>query len=410
MLLRKTRRMAGRLRNIDAQRGFRLKTIAATILLIVLCLAIMTGCQRTPKLHPDLAMSEKELLQCYRDGAALRRQAVKAGIRDTRARDCFPATVDRDIAEDLRIADEIGQSVSSAWLNTDRCIATWDGYDDERDLKYDEKRFLSGMRGRSADTLTVHVILSGRDDSRSASARVIYIESSGRKVPATAVAGDHGVYSGKFPLYVEGWPIIAEGETSVVVGVIPIVGEEDNIVVSLAAKPLTSVNAAALADADATSSAKGDPRDPTAYRMFGRSYANCTDDQRKAVDADRQRVASGADSEETPEHAAVVAVLPSPDRARMASYDVVLGYDESVPGRSRASFRVSIANSHATSRQVRASLTDAAKRSSATAVMVFGYWPGDDVSGAYTAGRLEWSRDGRNWSGDGRLPSGGRFD
>jgi len=61
--------------------------------------------------------------------------------------------------------------------------------------------------------------------------------------------------------------------------------------------------------------------------------------------------------------------------------------------------------------QVHAALLDAAKnRTSADAVMVFGYWPADDPSSVYTAGRLEWGRDGEGWCRDDRVPEDGKFD
>ena len=100
----------------------------------------------------------------------------------------------------------------------------------------------------------------------------------------------------------------------------------------------------------------------------------------------------------------------APRSAEPAPYRVVSTEDVSIAGRSRTSLRVVIQDKNASAEQVHAALLEAAKTDSADKVMVFAYWPGDDTTSMYTAGRLEWGRDRRGWDGSDYIGPEGRFD
>jgi len=91
--------------------------------------------------------------------------------------------------------------------------------------------------------------------------------------------------------------------------------------------------------------------------------------------------------------------------AKPAPYHVVSVSDASFAGRHRVALRVVIEERSASPAQIHAALLDACRaQQDADAVMAFGYWPGDDIGSAFTAGRLEWAKDGQGW--DGNTPSG----
>ena len=93
-----------------------------------------------------------------------------------------------------------------------------------------------------------------------------------------------------------------------------------------------------------------------------------------------------------------------------ARYQVVKVEDYSFAGRSRLSLRVVILHPNPSWEQVQSALLAAARSYPADAVLVFGHWPGDDTDSLYTAGRLEWGKNGYGWAGDKYLGPTGKFD
>jgi len=96
--------------------------------------------------------------------------------------------------------------------------------------------------------------------------------------------------------------------------------------------------------------------------------------------------------------------------ATPAPYRVASTKDVSIAGRSRTELRVVIQDRNASGESVHAALLEAANNDGADKVMVFAYWPGDDTTSMYTAGRLEWGKDGRAWDGSDYIGPDGRFD
>jgi len=96
--------------------------------------------------------------------------------------------------------------------------------------------------------------------------------------------------------------------------------------------------------------------------------------------------------------------------AEPAPYRVVSTKDVSITGRSRSMLRVVIQDKNASAEQVHAALLEAAKADGAEKVMVAAYWPGDDTTSIYSAGRLEWGKDGRGWDSSDYIGPDGRFD
>jgi hypothetical protein len=89
---------------------------------------------------------------------------------------------------------------------------------------------------------------------------------------------------------------------------------------------------------------------------------------------------------------------------------VVSSKDVNIGRWSRTVVRVVIQDKNASAEQVHAALLEAARSDAADKVTVFAYWPGDDTTFIYTAGRLEWGKDGRSWDGSEFLGPNGRFD
>ena len=83
-------------------------------------------------------------------------------------------------------------------------------------------------------------------------------------------------------------------------------------------------------------------------------------------------------------------IPPAGPVAQPASFQIVQSRDVSIPGRRRTELRVVLTGSAKSMAQVEATLREASWRFSASdAVMVFGYWPGDDTTGPFTAGRYD---------------------
>jgi hypothetical protein len=99
-----------------------------------------------------------------------------------------------------------------------------------------------------------------------------------------------------------------------------------------------------------------------------------------------------------------------PQKTSPAPYAILAIEDFSLAGRHRVSLRVLIQDRSATNEAIRAALLEAAQRQDADAVMAFAYWPGDNWTSAYTAGRLEWGKNGGGWASTTRLPTDGSFD
>jgi hypothetical protein len=91
-------------------------------------------------------------------------------------------------------------------------------------------------------------------------------------------------------------------------------------------------------------------------------------------------------------------------------YTVLEKEDFDLLGRHRVSLKVRIEDRSATDAQVKGALLDIATKQDADAVLVFGYWPGDDWHDFYTAGTLEWGKNGRGWASTTELPINGSFD
>lgn len=106
----------------------------------------------------------------------------------------------------------------------------------------------------------------------------------------------------------------------------------------------------------------------------------------------------------------VMSIAQPVARVEPAPYRVLETEDVSTPWQQRARLRVRIEDKRASPVAVREALRAAAERCAAPDVMVFGYWPGDDERGTFTAGRLEWSRDVKGWDGDSGIPVDGIFD
>ncbi len=102
-------------------------------------------------------------------------------------------------------------------------------------------------------------------------------------------------------------------------------------------------------------------------------------------------------------------VPPVPPKPEPPSYKILETEDFSLAGRRRVSLRVLIEDRDATDEQVRIALLDAAMSHDADAILAFGYWPGDDWRSFYTAGKLEWGKNGGGWASSTTLPVGGSF-
>jgi hypothetical protein len=107
-------------------------------------------------------------------------------------------------------------------------------------------------------------------------------------------------------------------------------------------------------------------------------------------------------------------VLKSPGKiteppGKAPPYTILETEDFSLIGRRRVSLRVLIQDRNATDAQVRTALLDAAVKQDADAVLAFGYWPGDDWRSSYTAGKLEWGKNGGGWASTARLPVEGSY-
>jgi hypothetical protein len=102
---------------------------------------------------------------------------------------------------------------------------------------------------------------------------------------------------------------------------------------------------------------------------------------------------------------AASAKLPPPP-----AYEVVATEDVPGPVRTTRIVSVRIKDRHATPAEVHSALLAAAKTHPAQANVAFGFWPGDDVKGNYSAGRLVWSAEGVRGFGGRTVPSDGRFE
>lgn len=98
------------------------------------------------------------------------------------------------------------------------------------------------------------------------------------------------------------------------------------------------------------------------------------------------------------------------DESKAVPYRVVGVEDNSIGGRKRTSVKIAVEDKSATPEQVHSTLLKVARSYGGDAVFVFGYWPGDDWRGMYTAGRLEWGKDGKGWSSSDQVPADGKFD
>jgi hypothetical protein len=84
--------------------------------------------------------------------------------------------------------------------------------------------------------------------------------------------------------------------------------------------------------------------------------------------------------------------------------------DNSLGGRKRTSIRIVFDDKGVSGSRVHATMLKVARLYNPDAAFVFGYWPGDDWKGLYTAGRLEWGKDGKGWSSGDHVPADGKFD
>ena len=91
------------------------------------------------------------------------------------------------------------------------------------------------------------------------------------------------------------------------------------------------------------------------------------------------------------------------------AYEVVETKDYSLPNRRRLSIKVVINDRRTDYDLIQAMLLDVARSQNADAVLAYAYWPGDDWQDLYTAGMLEWGKNGRGWASNSHILSKGEF-
>jgi hypothetical protein len=91
-------------------------------------------------------------------------------------------------------------------------------------------------------------------------------------------------------------------------------------------------------------------------------------------------------------------------------YDVVETKDYSLISRRRISVKIVTKDMNADFDEIRAMLLAVALKQHAHAVLAYAYRPGDDWQERYTAGMLEWGKNGHGWASTTHLPPEGKFD
>ncbi|MFA4971849.1 MAG: hypothetical protein WC683_04500 [bacterium] len=202
-------------------------------------LAFFSGAVGCPaELHPDLRLSEEEIITSYRWGAEMQKRGV-----DTIA--FMQGLACRAKGPKLGSAE-----ITMITVMTDRFTGWTMGYLDAKGLRYDEAKIASliaAAKKRNGLSVLVYITEENTTNLQHWTRGVtVYLLSGETKLPARTVTPDVGVGSTSirnwynihldcsFPLSYGETPVIPAGATSVMVGIRPLVGQDIMVLVPLA--------------------------------------------------------------------------------------------------------------------------------------------------------------------------------